>query len=36
MLKHLNGWEMTKKLKTTGRVLSSIFQTQQQITWRTT
>ena len=31
ILKHLNGWEMSKKLRATARFLSSIFQAQQQI-----
>ena len=32
MLKHVNGWEMSKKkLRVTARFLSSIFQTQQQV-----
>ena len=37
MLKHLNGWEMSKKkVRATARFLSSIFQAQQQIAWRIT
>ena len=34
MLKHLNGWEMSKTLRRTARFLSSIFHAQQKITWR--
>ena len=36
ILKHLNGWEMSKNLRATARFLSSIFHAQQQITWRIT
>ena len=34
MLQHLNGWEMSKKVRVTARYLLNIFQTQQQIAWR--
>ena len=36
MLRHLNGQEMLKKLRATARFFSSIFQGQQQITWKIT
>ena len=36
MLKHLNGWEMSKKVKSDCKIFVSIFQAQQQIAWRIT